>query len=475
MKRIIKQVSLVLLAAILLLPAGGYLPAAGAAEAKTTVYHETFANGAGKAVQSGGAKLEAVTGVVFDGNSDGAALHVSNRKDSWDAADFNLADMGMKKGSTYTVTAVVYVDGSVAVPEGAQAVMLTLDGYGNYAGSDYHAGQAVTLTRTFTVDAEQKLRIQSDDKGATVPFYIGDLLITTEDTTGGGEEPVREPALPFSTVTFEDGTEGGFTGRAGTEKLTVTNEANHTADGSYSLKVEGRTTSWHGPSLRVEKYVDKGSEYKVSAWVKLIEPSSAQLQLSTQVGTDSSASYVALSPKTISTADGWVLFEGTYRYNSVGGEYLTIYVESSNNATASFYIDDISFEHTGSEPVDIQRDLLPIKTVYQNDFLIGNALSAEDLEGVRLDLLKLHHNAATAGNAMKPDALQPTKGNFTFTAADAMVDKVRAEGMKMHGHVLVWHQQSPAWMNTTTDTAGNSVPLGRDEALANLRSHIRGS
>ncbi|MEK3834315.1 endo-1,4-beta-xylanase [Paenibacillus sp. FSL R7-0128] len=474
MKRIIKQVSLVLLAALLLLPAGGYLPAAQAAEAQTTVYHETFANGAGKAVQSGGAKLEAVKGVVFDGNSDGAALHVSNRKDSWDAADFNLSDMGMKKGSTYTVTAVVYVDGSVTVPKDAQAVMLTLDGYGNYAGGEYHAGQAVTLTKTFTVDAEQKLRIQSDDKGATVPFYLGDLLITTESTPGGGEEPVREPALPFSKVTFEDQELGGFTGRAGTETLTVTNEANHTEGGSYSLKVEGRNNTWHGPSLRVEKYVDKGSEYTLSAWVKLIEPASAQLQLSTQVGTDSSASYVTLSPKTISTADGWVKYEGSYRYNSVGGEYLTLYIESSNNATASFYIDDINFEHTGTAPVDIQRDLTPLKTAYQNDFLIGNALSAEDLEGVRLDLLKMHHNVATAGNAMKPDALQPTKGNFTFTAADAMVNKVLAEGMKMHGHVLVWYQQSPDWMNLTTDAAGLSVPLGRDEALANLRAHIKG-
>lgn len=85
----------------------------------------------------------------------------------------------------------------------------------------------------------------------------------------------------------------------------------------------------------------------------------------------------------------------------------------------------------------------------------------------------MHHNAATAGNAMKPDALQPAKGNFTFDAADSMVAKVRAEGMLMHGHVLVWHQQSPVWMNTTKDAEGNSLPLGRDEALANLQTHIK--
>ncbi|MEK3795139.1 endo-1,4-beta-xylanase [Paenibacillus sp. FSL R7-0204] len=482
MKRIIKQVSLVLLAALLLLPAGGYLPVAEAAEAKTTVYHETFANGTGKTSHSGGASLSAVNEVPFAGNADGAALYVSNRKDNWDGVDFKFTDLGLKHGQTYTVTAVVYVDAKVTLPEGAEAALQTVNSYGNYAATPYVAGQSVTLTKTFTVDTsatdldkrDHSLRINSNDKGATVPFYLGDLLITTESAPGGGEEPVREPALPFSKVTFEDQELGGFTGRAGTETLTVTNEANHTEGGSYSLKVEGRSNTWHGPSLRVEKYVDKGSEYTLSAWVKLIEPASAQLQLSTQVGNDSGASYVALSPKTISTADGWVKYEGSYRYNSVGGEHLTLYIESSNNATASFYIDDINFKHTGTAPVDIQRDLIPLKTTYQNDFLIGNALSAEDLEGVRLDLLKMHHNVATAGNAMKPDALQPTKGNFTFTAADAMVNKVLAEGMKMHGHVLVWYQQSPDWMNLTTDAAGKSVPLGRDEALANLRAHIKG-
>ncbi|WP_081387650.1 endo-1,4-beta-xylanase, partial [Paenibacillus odorifer] len=330
----------------------------------------------------------------------------------------------------------------------------------------------------FTVDTDKDttLRVQSNDDGKTVPFYIGDVLVTekvaTVEPTPTPETP-RDPALPFTTVTFEDQTPGGFEGRAGTETLTVTNEANHTDDGSYALKVEGRTSTWHGPTLRVEKYVDKGYEYKISLWVKLIQPASSQLQLSTQVGNGSSANYVQLAPKTISASDGWIQFEGSYRYNNVSSEYLTIYVESSSNSTASFYIDDINFEKVGSGPVDIEKDLIPIKDAYQNDFLIGNAITAEDLEGVRLELLKMHHNVATAGNAMKPDALQPTKDNFTFTAADTIVDKVLAEGMQMHGHVLVWHQQSPAWLNTTTDAANNTIPLGRDEALVNLQTHIQ--
>ncbi|WP_051571552.1 endo-1,4-beta-xylanase [Ruminiclostridium cellobioparum] len=438
------------------------------------IYHEDFATGAGKSVQSGGANLTQVTDKVFEGNDDGAALYVSNRINNYDAADFKFADVGMQNGKTYTVTVKGYVDAGEAVPAGAQAYLQTVDSYGWLAGADMIAGEAFTLTKKFTADTtkDSAVRVQSNVTGATVPFYIGDILITETVIGGDTEEPPRDPALPFQTITFENQTSGGFAARSGGEKLTVTNEANHTEGGTYSLKVEGRTDTWHGPSLRVEKYVDKGSEYKVTAWVKLIEPESSQIQLSTQVGS-SNPGYSIFEAKTISTNDGWVKYEGKHLYNSVLDEYLTIYIESSNNATASFYIDDISFEKTQAGPIEIQKDIAPIKDVYKDDFLIGTAISGEDLSGVRLELLKMHNNSATAGNDMKPGNLQPTKGNYTFAAADTMVDKVLSEGMKMHGHVLVWHNQTGEWMNTATDGSGNKVPLPREEALQNMTTHIK--
>ncbi|MBB3113203.1 GH35 family endo-1,4-beta-xylanase/peptidoglycan/xylan/chitin deacetylase (PgdA/CDA1 family) [Paenibacillus phyllosphaerae] len=442
----------------------------------TVVYHETFADGQGKAVRSGSAALTPVTGKAFDGNDDGAALYVSNRTNNWDAVDFKFADVGLENGTTYTVTVTGYVDADASVPAGSQAYLQTVNSYSFLAGADFAAGSAFTLTKEFTVDTSKDtaLRIQSSADGAAVPFYIGDVRITEKVASGGGdeeEETPRDPALPFNTITFEDQATGGFVGRAGTETLTVSNEANHTDGGVYALKVENRTNTWHGPALRVEKYVDKGYEYKISAWVKLISPASSQLQLSTQVGS-TSPSYNNLIAKTINTDDGWVQYEGTYRYTNVGDEYLTIYVESSNNSTASFYIDDVSFERTGAGPVEIEKDLTPIKNAYADDFLIGNAVSAADLEGVRLELLNMHHNVVTAENAMKPDGMQPTKGNFTFSAADTIVDKALDEGLQVHGHVLVWHQQTPAWMNTATGENG-TTPLSREEALANLRTHIK--
>ncbi|MDC3415813.1 endo-1,4-beta-xylanase [Aquibacillus salsiterrae] len=470
-KKLKKNISVLLIIA-LVVPSGLFGPLLQVDATSTTVYQETFANGQGAATQSGNATLTAVTDKFFTGNDDGAALYVSNRTNSWDAADFTFADIGLQDGKSYSISVTGYVDSGVTVPTNGQVVLSAVGSYSWLSNVNFVAGEAFTLTGEYTVGSnasDTKFRVQSSDEGATVPFYIGEVIIT-ENPSSGTQTPEtsREPSIDFTTVTFEDQTTSGFEGRAGTETLTVTNEANHTEGGSYSLKVEGRTQAWNGPALRVEQYIDEGYEYKISAWVKLISPESSHLQLSTQVG-NSSPSYNNILGKTITTNDGWVLYEGTFRYNTVADEYVTIYVESSNNSTASFYIDDISFEPTGSGPIAVQTDLTPIKDVYQNDFLIGNAVSAADLQGSRLDLLKLHHNVVTAENAMKPGSLQAEKGVFTFDAANALVNEALANGLQMYGHVLVWHQQSPDWMNLAAD----GTPLSREEALTNMQTHIQ--
>ncbi|HEX9059295.1 MAG TPA: carbohydrate binding domain-containing protein, partial [Clostridia bacterium] len=401
---------------------------------QTTVYHEAFTSPGAVSV-AGGAQLSTVTGKTFTGNDDGNALYVSNRANNWDGADFKFSSIGLQNGQTYTIKVTGYVDADAVVPDGAQAYLQAVDSYSWINGANLTSGAAFTLTGTYTVDTskDSALRVQSNDAGSTVPFYIGDILITGQTTSSGDDTTTRPPAQKFTPITFEDQTANGFTGRGGVETLEVTNEAAH--NGAYSLKVTGRTQSWNGPSLNVDKYIDQGNEYTITAWVKLISPSSTQLSISTQVGNGDGASYVNLQSQAVSTDSGWVQLQGKYRYNNTSSNYETIYVESSN-ATASFYIDDISFEKTGGS-VSIQ-DLTPMKDVYKN-FLIGDAISEEDLQGVRLQLLTKHCNVVTEGNAMKPESLQPTKGNFVWTSGDGILNKAKAAGLKMHGHVLVWH------------------------------------
>jgi endo-1,4-beta-xylanase len=295
------------------------------------------------------------------------------------------------------------------------------------------------------------------------------IIIFTAVLMPSWGEPIRDkisaaPAAPAPApkVVYETGFEtdiGGFAPRGGVEVLTRTDEIAHS--GSWSLKVENRSRSWHGPTLNIGAFIKEGGEYTISLGVKLIGPESAQLRLSTQIGGGSSASYLTIDSKKISKSDAWVQLTGTYRYAAVSS--VTIYIES-DDALASFYIDDIRIEEISVMALKIE-DITPLKSVYKDYFLVGNILSGLNLEGARFDFFAKHFNIATAENAMKPSSLQHDKGVFTFESADAMVDKALGAGMKMHGHTLAWHQQSPDWMNY------EGIP--RDEAVENLITHAK--
>lgn len=474
-KKVNRTVSLFLI--VLLLSVHGIMPVkavdSGDEERDVNVlYHETFENEQGLIKQAGEVLLETVSGVEFEGNENGNALYVSNRSEGWNGLDISFSDVGMEDGKTYEITVRGYIDEEVKVPDGSQALMQNIDSYeGLYLQADYEAGEAFILEGEHTVDTnkDNALRIQSNENGKTVPFYIGELRIA-EIQSSEEETDEERPAEEFSVITFENQELSGFEARGETETLTVTDEANHTDNGSYALKVEDRSENWNGPSLRVEQYIEKGQEYNISAWVKLISPDSSQLQLSTQIGSeDAGASYNNIQGTTVNKDDGWVQLKGSYRYNGVGDDYVTIYVESSNNSSASFYIDDVRFEPAGTGGVEIEKDLTPIKDVYKEDFLIGNAVSQTEFEGKRLELLQQHHNLVTAENAMKPGYAYNDELEFDFAAEDALIDRTLEEGLLMHGHVLVWHQQSEESLHTNE----NGEPLPREEALKNLRTHVK--
>jgi endo-1,4-beta-xylanase len=83
-------------------------------------------------------------------------------------------------------------------------------------------------------------------------------------------------------------------------------------------------------------------------------------------------------------------------------------------------------------------------------------------------ILTKHFNSVVAENEMKFDALQPTEGNFTYTAADRIVSFAQTNNMKVRGHALVWHRQTPSWV--FTNSSGGQA--SRDMVLARMRNHI---
>src|SRR2546423_9289192 len=101
--------------------------------------------------------------------------------------------------------------------------------------------------------------------------------------------------------------------------------------------------------------------------------------------------------------------------------------------------------------------------------LIGAAVMSNQLEEPKLaNLIAEQFNCLTPENEMKPDQLQKAKGQFTFERADKIVAFAQANNMKVIGHTLCWHQQSPPWMFADE----NKHPLPREQALPNLKQHI---
>ncbi|HEX2658223.1 MAG TPA: endo-1,4-beta-xylanase, partial [Polyangia bacterium] len=84
---------------------------------------------------------------------------------------------------------------------------------------------------------------------------------------------------------------------------------------------------------------------------------------------------------------------------------------------------------------------------------IGTALAASHLSESAYATAAKEFNLATPENEMKWDATEPTKGNFTFGAADQIVSFAKTNGMKVKGHTLVWHMQLPSWVQNLSNAA----------------------
>ncbi|MCL2245199.1 MAG: endo-1,4-beta-xylanase [Treponema sp.] len=105
-----------------------------------------------------------------------------------------------------------------------------------------------------------------------------------------------------------------------------------------------------------------------------------------------------------------------------------------------------------------------LKAVYKKDFLIGNVINHVYMSGGHFDLLKKHFNTVTCENEMKPENLAPLSksGEYKWQMADSMVNKMKENGIQVHGHTLIWHSQTRTWM-----TSGSP-----QEAKENMINHI---
>ncbi len=109
-----------------------------------------------------------------------------------------------------------------------------------------------------------------------------------------------------------------------------------------------------------------------------------------------------------------------------------------------------------------------LKDYYKNYFPIGVAVKPSDLKNAEKSLILQQFNSITAENAMKMGPLQPGENRYFWPLADSIVEFGLAHKMKVRGHCLVWHTQTPRWL--FKDSIGNTV--SKALLLNRLKKHI---
>ena len=108
-----------------------------------------------------------------------------------------------------------------------------------------------------------------------------------------------------------------------------------------------------------------------------------------------------------------------------------------------------------------------LKDYYKSYFLMGVAVGPQSLKGADSALIVLQFNSLTAENAMKMGPIHPKENEYYWKDADAIVDFAVKHGMKIRGHNLLWHQQTPGWLFTD-----NGKTVTKEVLLKRLKDHI---
>src|SRR5512138_2814874 len=103
----------------------------------------------------------------------------------------------------------------------------------------------------------------------------------------------------------------------------------------------------------------------------------------------------------------------------------------------------------------------------------GTAVAANKLsDSTYSTLLAREFNMVTPENEMKWDATEPSRNNFTFANADAIVNRATTNGQRVRGHTLVWHSQLPGWVSSISTAADLTTAMHNH--INGLMSKYRG-
>ncbi|HEY0246341.1 MAG TPA: endo-1,4-beta-xylanase [Mucilaginibacter sp.] len=110
-----------------------------------------------------------------------------------------------------------------------------------------------------------------------------------------------------------------------------------------------------------------------------------------------------------------------------------------------------------------------LKDYYKNYFPIGVAVSPQSLKNKeQADFIVSQFNSITPENAMKMGPIHPAEDRYNWRDADSIVAFAQAHNIRVRGHNLCWHEQTPNWL--FKDAQG--IQVTKEVLLKRLKDHI---
>lgn len=130
---------------------------------------------------------------------------------------------------------------------------------------------------------------------------------------------------------------------------------------------------------------------------------------------------------------------------------------------------------TPGSKVASSPDMSSLKEVFKNDFVIGAALNAEQIEQknkVATALVQSQFNGLTPENVMKCEIIHPQWGVYNFSWADKLVAYGKKINAPVYGHTLIWHSQLAPFVKNIQST--DSFKTFFADHIRTIASHFNG-
>lgn len=445
--------------------------------------------------RSGGADITVM------GSSD-KSFYISNRKDNWDALDIQNDSLNLDRDATYEITITGHVDSDADTKNasiklgGVTRKTGEDDGYPEFKKEKLQAGKSFILTYELKLseqipDAARNLwvlRVQTDEAsgskaGGLVPYYVDDIVII--QTKAGTEAPVTVTGDLMTlyeldtdkTLKVGEALSSTALQVSGDVKVVVVKGT----DGTASLQLQDRVNNYDGVDILRDTFKIDGKFMSGTYTIEVtghVETGTDLSKIQLVLGMTESP-WGELTSRVTPGSDGSFVLTYTKAYTATDlkGLGYSYRIQTPPSVFGSFFIDNITVKVQGAAEEDESTVVIPewdmtldsIKDAYTDYFMIGNIMEPGQIQDARTtEMFKHHYNVVTAENAMKPGNISKVKGEYNFDNADKLVAWAKENGLKVHGHTLVWHSQSAPWLTTNED----KTPLTRTEARANMEDYI---